>query len=743
MEDLASLTAKERLFQTGLERMRLHFDSELALVEQRTDVGVFHPPRGALTYAHALLQTEGDTALPTIERIIRCVLTTQERQAGNIHYGNFKWMYEDQGVTDLNAIQFVLEQLLPLYMDCGDRLSLELRAEILEAVRLGAIELENLNVHPSYTNITLLDTLNTVLAGQILGDERLLSRGGRRLDEWIELTNHSGTVQEYNSPTYCGVDLGALAELAERAQNPEVATKAQLMEERLWLHVATHYHHPSAQLAGPHSRAYHNDVTGGIGWVKLILYRYLNDERLLVVSSCCPERQIPGNVRVARQSYHLPDYIQRLLANKPYPYTVQETADVENGVDLYTYMMPTYALGTVSASDGRQSDRLILHYRKEKDPGYGILYSRYIVNEKVLGSYFHTSGRSRATNLNEEGQFWGLQHENKAIAIYALQPQYEPVHSLKTEVFVLGYQGLDEVWVNGERVEKLPRELKPLDALLIADADTFIAVRPLEPSNLGRSAPIILQARDEDLVLSIYNYYQGEEKRFWEYASLSGAFYKGNIRAGFIIEVGDREKFGDFAAFRAHIARSFITDQTEGHVRWVGYASGGDLMKIGVDLYANRLVGRRVNGVDYCAPMLSSPTVVQSASGELCVGGAKLRTSSVPAWLLADNAHDCWVATNLTDQPVFWYLETPVGTVTSAAFGFGRVVWRGRDQVEIEVLSARQLAPLRIQAGDRPVRMKWNGEDVTSECTLDQRTQEHILPIGPRITNIERKGRTR
>jgi len=42
-------------------------------------------------------------------------------------------------------------------------------------------------------------------------------------------------------------------------------------------------------------------------------------------------------------------------------------------------------------------------------------------------------------------------------------------------------------------------------------------------------------------VLSIYNYYQGEEKRFWEYSSLSGHFYKGNIKAGFVFEAGDRE----------------------------------------------------------------------------------------------------------------------------------------------------------------------------------------------------------
>jgi len=47
-------------------------------------------------------------------------------------------------------------------------------------VRIAARELENLNVSVAYTNIALLDTFNTVLSGQVLGDEQLLARGRRR-----------------------------------------------------------------------------------------------------------------------------------------------------------------------------------------------------------------------------------------------------------------------------------------------------------------------------------------------------------------------------------------------------------------------------------------------------------------------------------------------------------------------------------------------------------------------------------
>ena len=730
MHDTQS-SAAERLIQAGHERDRTRFDADLGLIEERTDSGVFHPIREAIAYAYTLMQAEGDGALPTVERIIRRVLQAQERQAGHIHYGGFKWMDEDQSVTDLNAVQFVLEHLLPLSIDYGGRLSPDLQAEILMAVRIATYELESLNVSVAYTNIALLDAFNTVLAGQVLGDEHLLARGRARLDQWIAFTNRSGAVPEYNSPTYLAVDLVALAGLAERAADPAVAIKARLMEERLWLHLATHYHHPSAQLAGPHSRAYHNDVTGGICGIKHILYRCLGDERLQQASDYATHRQSPGSVRAGRAPFHVTDYLLRLLDGKPFPYTVQELADLDNGVDLYTYMTPAYALGTVSAGNNPQNNRLILYYRKDRAPGYGVLFSRYLVNEKALGSFYHATDRSRGNNLNEEGLFWGLQHENKSIALYALLPQNEPVHSLKTEVFILNAAGLDEVWVNNERIEHLPRELRPLDALQLADGDTFIALRPLAPSNLGRVAPIVVQERDGELVLSIYNYYQGEAKRFWEYAT-GGPFYHGNIRAGFVIEVGDRAQFGDFAAFRAHIARGHVAENTDRNVRNVRYASGGDLLEIGVDLYANRLVERRVNGAIYQAAMLRSPTAVQSTAGELHAGGAKLHTNPAPVWLLADDDHDCWVAAKPSDEPGPWRFETPAGSVTCAAFGFGKVIWRGRERVTIEVLSAGQVAPIRIQAGAAPLRVVWNGEDVSVECVFDRRAGEHVLPPGAR-----------
>ena len=398
-------SAAERLIQAGHERDRARFDADLGLIEERTDSGVFHPIREAFAYAYTLMQAEGDVALPTVERIIPARVAGAGATGGPYPLRRLQVDGRGPGCdrpqrrpVRAGALAAALHRLRRAPRP-------DLRAEILKAVQIATCELESLNVSVAYTNIALLDAFNTVLAGQVLGDEHLLARGRARLDQWIAFTNRSGAVPEYNSPTYLAVDLVALAGLAERAADPAVAIKARLMEEQLWLHLATHYHHPSAQLAGPHSRAYHNDVTGGICGIKHILYRCLGDERLQQASDYTPAIAWKCS---GRAPFHVTDYLLRLLDGKPFPYTVQEIADLDNGVDLYTYMTPAYALGTVSAGNNPQNNRLILYYRKDGAPGYGVLFSRYLVNEKAFGSFYHATDRSRGNNLNEEGLFWGL-----------------------------------------------------------------------------------------------------------------------------------------------------------------------------------------------------------------------------------------------------------------------------------------------------------------------------------------------
>ncbi|MFN8511285.1 MAG: hypothetical protein U0232_00780 [Thermomicrobiales bacterium] len=411
----------------------------------------------------------GDAYAVVGTRIIDQVLATQERQRGNIHEGNFPWMADDGYVADLNAVEFCLEHLCAIVWESDEKLPAGTRAAIRAALHLGLAEIARLDVGVAYTNICLLDCHNSILGGQILGARGWVERGARKLARWAAYTAASGAPREYNSPTYAGVDLHALAEIGEHADDPATRLLARLMEERLWLHAATHYHAPTAQVAGPHSRAYQNDVTGGRGSLKTTLYKLLGDEALVRKTPFYPLRQGEGHVSAALAEYHCPELVLALLRDQRYPFTVREAADAALGMDLSTTVAADWALGVASREYSAQSDNLMLHYRKEAEPGFGVLYTRFILNDRRLGGTLHATDRTRSNNIADVGAFRGLHFRDKAIGVYGLLPQHENVSSIKLDVFVPGREGLGRVLIGGEPVGALPCEVPPGVPLIIDD----------------------------------------------------------------------------------------------------------------------------------------------------------------------------------------------------------------------------------------------------------------------------------
>jgi hypothetical protein len=677
----------QRLYTAGKAELAARFDPARGLIREETDLGVFHPTRESLVYARCLLRDSqgGDADALLGARIIDGVLAVQERQPGNIHHGNFPWMADDGYVADLNAVEFCLEHLCTIVRESDAKLPAATRAAIREAMQLGLAEIARLDVGVEYTNICLLDCHNSILGGQILGARGWVARGARKLARWAAYTAASGAPREYNSPTYAGVDLHALAEIAEHADDPATRLLARLLEERLWLHAATHYHAPTAQLAGPHSRAYQNDVTGGRGSLKTTLYRLLGDEALFRKTPFYPLRQ--GEGQVGMTTYHCPEPLLALLRAMPYPFTVRETADASLGLDLSTTIAEAWALGVASREYGPQADNLILHYRKEDAPGFGVVYTRFILNDRRLGGTLHATDRSRSNNIADVGAFRGLHSRDKAIGVYGLLPQHENVSSIKLEVFVPGREGLGRVLIGDRPVESLPVEVPPGIPLIIEDGAVYVGVLPLRHSNLGRVAPVRLEAEDGDLVLSIV-IYEGPAKRFWEYYALAGPFYHGNIECGLVLEVAERGRFPDAAAFAAHLAAASVEDVTAEGVRHIRYRSGGDDLLLRYRLDDMGVIERRVNGEPIVAVPLDAPVAVQRHASPLVLGGIRLDAPVEPSmnWLYTDPDGGTIVATRVTATPGPFALSLPDGrSVSAPALGLARIVCRPeRGEIAVE-----------------------------------------------------------
>jgi hypothetical protein len=710
----------EELYADGYRELKESFDADARMTRVDTGFGQYHDPRGSLAYATCLLREGGSQNLALAEEVIDRVLSMQETRPGNAHFGNFRWLFEDDLVTDLNAVEFMLEALALIMLRFGDRLSPRLQERIREAMHLGLQEIDRLDVHLSYTNICLLDIHNSIVCGQIVGDGRYEERGRRKLDAWIAFTARSGAPHEYNSPTYLGVDLGALASLAEHAPDEDTALKARLMEERLWLHVASRFHRPTCQLAGPHCRAYRRDTVGAGGFLKVVLYKELGYPELRRPTPYYPWEAEEGHVVVALGRYHLPDYLRPLFKEKPPQWQVRETADAASAVDLASYLTPDYCLGTSSRSyqvgdppePWPQFNAAILYYRRDETPGYGVLYTRYAVNEYEIGHLADETGRTK-------GELWDLgaprclQNRNLAIVAYGLTPMpiTTAVHTLRLDALLIGKDRATEILVGGRSLSSLPQRVQPQEPVVVADGSVYIGLIPLEPTNMGQEAPIVLDQRGGELALSIHNY-SGPSKNFWEYRTLSGPFFKGNVRNGLVIEVACRSDYPSAVAFHEHLVSARLSDSVSGEgVREIEYESGGQALALRYGLRDLRVLERRINGEVYIPPMLEAPGIVQGRAQPLTTEDAALWAAGAPAWLVADEARQLWVAGVTGHEPAPLRLQVPPGALEADAFALGKVVWRQNEE-RVEVEAAPLPAALRLWAPPT-TRLLLNREDVT------------------------------
>ena len=555
------------LFEHARRDLTERFDASVGLVrtEVRPDL---HTPRDSLWHALGLLY-EGDAA--TAERIIAAVLAMQERREDDPHHGNFRWWHEDPVVIDLNAVEFMLEGLTHILLRFADRLSEGTRRAVFDAMRLGFDEIDRLDVHWTYTNIYLLDVHNSVLGGNIIGDAAVVERGVRRLRAWADRTRADGVPNEFNSATYSAVQINALAAIAQFAGDTSVRDLAREMERLLWRDVAAHFHARTRQLAGPHSRAYRRDVVGAPDFLKVLLYRVLGDHSLLDETPYYHGSGREGDTLVALTEYHCPsDAIETMRTEA----TRELRQTAPRHTSLVTYMTPEFALGTMSRPYGvgeppepwPAHNACILYYAKPEPPGYGALYTRYLVNDRrVGGATYESSGES--VDLWEEGAFRAAQSGADAIVAYGLLSRgQKPVHSLRLDVRMLGPGTQTEIVVAGRRFEGERLEIDAGEPIAIADGDVYIGIIPLEPTRLGHEPPVAVWRDRQETVVSVFNY-RGPAKQFWEYRTLTGPFFKGNVRNGIAVHVASRSVHEDIGAFVQALRAIPLSDEQHGTAR--------------------------------------------------------------------------------------------------------------------------------------------------------------------------------
>ena len=113
---------------------------------------------------------------------------------------------------------------------------------------------------------------------------------------------------------------------------------------------------------------------------------------------------------------------------------VDETAYAPLQVTTTTYHSPSFALGTASKEHSGQTNVLMGHYTRPGSDKPGVIYTRYLLNDKWLGDFYHATDRTKSRNLIDEGRFYGVQQGSRAIGLYSLPGNLGFIHSAKAVI---------------------------------------------------------------------------------------------------------------------------------------------------------------------------------------------------------------------------------------------------------------------------------------------------------------------
>ncbi len=266
--------------------------------------GQVHRTRESLTYATALLDTGDEKWLDRACDILMKVISLQDRDPVSRTYGIWSWFYEEplekMSPPDWNWADFCGVQLLQVARDHRHRFPRELAAKVDGAIYHAVRSIMKRNVGPGYTNIAIMGTYATLLASELYGLDDVAAYARRRLQRLYDHTMKLGGFNEYNSPTYSIVALHELSRMRQHIFEPRARGKVEALYDLAWKDVAMHFHPPSGQWAGPHSRCYSTLLRDS---TKYELQRSLGGavdfgcdrpsitEQRLVMP--CPERYVP------------------------------------------------------------------------------------------------------------------------------------------------------------------------------------------------------------------------------------------------------------------------------------------------------------------------------------------------------------------------------------------------------------------------------------------------------------------
>ena len=378
-----TLTAAHAQYDPAEQMLRRPFSSPG--YHTKLTGGFVHATRDSLGYAVGLLDTGRASDLDRAVAVIRRVVALQDTDPASKTYGIWSWFLEEplaqMSPPDFNWADFNGVSLLQIARDHRKRLPADLARAVDDSILHACRAIKKRNVGPSYTNIAIMGTYVTLVAGELYDLPEFKTYGLDRLRRVYEYTLMNGAFEEYNSPTYTLIALYELSRLKAHAQSPEAQPMIDALVRRAWEEIATHFHAPTRQWAGPHSRAY-----ASLNRAAALAAIQRGTAGRVDLGADDPDRE------ELRLPLACPPDLEPLFGPLATPRTVTETFIKRTETIGTSFLHPKFALGSINRGDlWNQRRPLLLHFGTAARPGYVQL--RFLKNNYDFSSAIFTGAQ--------------------------------------------------------------------------------------------------------------------------------------------------------------------------------------------------------------------------------------------------------------------------------------------------------------------------------------------------------------
>ena len=346
---------REKMLTKALSGYNYHTDA---------DTGIFHEVRSSFNYAVGLLDLDEEQYKQRAFDIIEKTISLQDTVTASKTCGVWPYYMEEplatkKSPTDFNWADFNGVALLDTYMGHEAKLPADLKSKIKNSLIYAAKSIQKRDVQPSYTNIAIMGTYMTFMTSHLFDLPEMKVYSKNRLDKFYDYTLKRGFT-EYNSPTYTIVALDELDRMKRHIIDKDSRPKIDSLYNIGWSIIAKHYHKPSGQWAGPHSRSYSTLLTSSVnGILKEASAGKIN-----------PPGAMPrSDVKI---KHKLPEYLLPYFLRPRYPVILKDTLAMDDPKVIgTTYLTYKYALSSANRSSlWNQRRPFLAYWGKQGNPSY-------------------------------------------------------------------------------------------------------------------------------------------------------------------------------------------------------------------------------------------------------------------------------------------------------------------------------------------------------------------------------------